>query len=470
MSDTVTLRSKQLSYETERIIIGLLIRDDELNKDQLRFARKVLQANFYEVADMDLKHLYEHIKTFFSNKKASKAIVPTEVDIRARIRDAHDFDPARISKFTNLLRECVLESKGVDADEIYQSMVETSRDKKVMNVGYKVAMAFDAKHNPLINRAGPEFEAQIRGYAEELKELVSPLREGAPSTEETLALLEKQEKDWEDAVKRRIPFIDKALNPVFMLTPGITLIGGTTKSGKSTILANLIPPILDYKPNQKVLIITCEDNLDMVATRIACCICEAPIKIFRLSPWDLPKEKVEHVKAVKRQLSERIVVVSENTTNVENVQSILAEAKFEDYSAILLDYYQVVNTSNKKRNADYIEVLKDFGMWLKAYAQELKVPFIMFAQLKPADKDVDRPFSQKVQGDTHIANHAHVSLEIRRAHDDGKGSLTEIYCELSRHSDRLGKIATFQFDGGKLKFVHEKAAAGDKVEVPPAKG
>ena len=95
----------------------------------------------------------------------------------------------------------------------------------------------------------------------------------------------------------------------------------------------------------------------------------------------------------------------------------------------------------------------------------------MFAQLKPNDKDQDKPFSQKVQADTHIANHAHVSLEIVKAHDDGKGfALTEVYCELSRHSDMLGKIATFQFKGGKLKLVHENAAVGGPVDVPQAKG
>lgn len=275
-----------------------------------------------------------------------------------------------------------------------------------------------------------------------------------PTTEENLSTLEEEELRWERSLKCRVPFISPLMNAHFMLIPGITLIGGVTKSGKSTVLANLVPPILDHFQDKKVFIITNEDNLDLVATRIACCVCSVPLREYRFEQFKLTAEQVAMVKQAKRAVATRIIVASMphyDTSNMEVVQELLEEAKSENYSAILLDYYQIVANSKRHQAIEYVGIMKKFGTWLKGYAADLTIPMVVFAQLKPMADGQDTPFSQRVQADQTIANHVHVALEIARTTDD-LGHLTNLICHLSRHGDSLGKISTFRYKEGQLLY------------------
>lgn len=293
---------------------------------------------------------------------------------------------------------------------------------------------------------------------ERLAELGKVEITSSPSTEENVVALDVEEATWEANLLNRVPLITPQLNGSFMLIPGITMIGGVTKSGKSTVLANLVPAILDHFPSKKIFIITNEDNLDLVATRVACANCGVDVRTFRFKRETLPADVVSRVKMVKRAVASRIVVASMphfDTSNKETVESLLIEAKEKaaagEYSAILLDYYQIVANSTTFKNIEYVGIMKKFGTFLKGYGADLTVPFVMFAQLKPMAEKQDTPYQSRVQADQTIANHVHVGLEIVRGSDDVT-STTEVHCHLSRHGDHLGKIATFRYAGGQLQF------------------
>lgn len=296
-------------------------------------------------------------------------------------------------------------------------------------------------------------------HARKIAELADmPIAE-QPTEEENIKTLVQEEERWEKSLRNRVPFISRDLNPRFMLIPGITLVGGVTKSGKSTVLANLVPAILDHFQDKKIFIITNEDNLDLVATRIACVTCGVSLRKYRFEQSSLPEEVIAKVKFTKRALASRLIVASmpqHDTSCMEVVQELLEEAKTGPYAAIMLDYYQIVNTSRRDRRKNYVDIAKVFGGWLKGYAADLTIPMILFAQLKPAVDRQETPFSQRVQSDNHIANHVHVGLEIVRTYDKTDTRdipLTEIHCHLSRHGDSPGIVATFKYVEGHLQLV-----------------
>lgn len=300
---------------------------------------------------------------------------------------------------------------------------------------------------------------RITQAVEKVHEILSKPVQAQPTAEDNLVVLAASERRWREALKNRVPLITPELNKKFMLTPGITMVGGLPKSGKSTFVANLIPGILNSYPNKRILIISIEDGLDLVASRIACVMYNVNLRHYRFEPERLTPEIVATIDEMKRWLVSKLVIISAEsgyeTNQMEVVQEILEQAKNEDYSAIILDYYQIVNSSKKSRNKGYVDVLKEFGSWLREWSADLTIPMIMFAQLTPRQKNADLPLSQLTQSDKQISNHVHVGLEIVQASDD-LGPTTEVYCHFSRWHDLVSQtlpLVRFRYIDGRLKFM-----------------
>lgn len=299
---------------------------------------------------------------------------------------------------------------------------------------------------------------RIGKAVEKVHHILSKPTHAQPTAEDNLVVLAESERRWREALKNRVPLISPEVNGRFMLTPGITMVGGLPKAGKSTFVANLIPGILNHYPNKRILIISVEDGLDLVASRIACVMYNVNLRHYRFEPDRLNKEVISAVDEMKRWLVQKLVIISAEsgyqTNNMEVVQGILESAKSEDYAAIILDYYQIVNSSSKSKK-NYIDVLKDFGSWLREWSADLTIPMIMFAQLIPRMKGTELPLTQLTQSDKQISNHVHVGLEIRQASDDG-GPTTEVYCHFSRWADIISTslpLVRFRYVDGKLKYL-----------------
>lgn len=296
----------------------------------------------------------------------------------------------------------------------------------------------------------------------EIADLKNMRTTGVKSDQEAVDSIVAKTKLWREALKNRVPFVTPALDGTFMLTPGMTVVGGVTKAGKSTIVANLAPAIIRAFPDKKIFLISNEDDDHKVSARIACAACGVSVRDYLMFPGKIDPRKLEEVEQTMAWVATRVTVASVpdyDVTNKEAVQDLLLEAKESGlYSVLMLDYYQIVSSSKNRNLNSAVAVAKEFGLWLKGFVKDIAIPLIVFAQLKPVSPDDKNPpvFSQRVQGDTWLANHAQVSLEIRREHGGPTGAapVTELYCHLSRHGDQLGKLATFEFVHGQLRLTN----------------
>lgn len=433
----LTNRDERLTDDQQFAVIGMCMR----NPEWFLRVSPTLPASYF--VNLKARTLYGYMAKMYDH--ARKPITPAELK---SIVKQEQSDPATVKIYSDHVDQAQRLSTDFTKERLAQAL-----QKQRLYYEYIAGMTDLSKYA----QAGDRDKAMIT--IEKLAELNKIEITSQPTSEENLIALSEEEAKWEANLRNRVPLITPSLNGSFMLIPGITLVGGVTKAGKSTFLANLVPAILDHFPNKKLYIVTNEDNLDLVATRVACCAMGVDVRTFRFKQETLPADVVARVKEVKRAVVSRIVVASMpsfDTSNKEVVEELLIEAKEKaaagEYSAILFDYYQIVANSTQFKNIEYVGIMKKFGTFLKGYAADLTVPMIMFAQLKPHSDKQDVPFQQRVQADQTIANHVHVGLEIEKGTDD-IGYLTKVYCHLSRHGDTLGNIANFRYDGGLLKFM-----------------
>jgi hypothetical protein len=399
-----------------------------------------LPANYF--VDLIARNIYAYVGQLYENN--ARAI--SGLELRTYVKQ-YQSDPQSFERYSKYIAEA----------EMYSADFTTGRLMGLLQ-RQRAHYEYQSGMIDLSKKVGAGKKEEAMEVIKKLAELDKSSLMSQPSSEENLLALDEEERKWEESLKNRVPLISPKVNGKFMLMPGITLIGGVTKSGKSTILANLVPAILNHFQDKKIFIISNEDDMNRISSRIACCVLGVPIRKFMNDPSSLPPETVAQVKQLKRSVASRIVVASMphyDTSNMETVQGLLeevkADAKAGKYSAILLDYYQIVANSKKFQNVEYVGIAKKFGGWLKGWAADIPIPMILFAQLKPTADREDMPFSQRVQGDTHIANHVHAGLEIVRETDD-RGDITKIVCQLSRHGDNLGTVGTFRYNGGQLMY------------------
>jgi replicative DNA helicase len=431
-----TNRDDRLTDEQQLAVIGWMMR----NPVWFKKVNSDLVPEYF--ANLKYRNLYVYVCHLY--KDSNKLI--TEDQLKAHVKQ-EQVDAQTIKVYHGHITDAWIATQSFDTDRLGQAIKNQRLHYEYLN-----------KLNTIAKHAGTGDKGKVLDAVKDLASLTTAAEADAPTSDETVAVLDFEEKRWEESLLNRVPLVDIRLNHNFMLIPGITLLGGMTKSGKSTVLANIVPPILDHFRDKKVFVISNEDNIDLVSTRIACCSLGVPVRQFRFEQASLSKDTVASVKHMKRCVASRVVVASMpkyDTTNLEVVQELLENAKAQNYSAIMLDYYQIVANSKDPKLRNYIDVAKRFGLWLKGYAADLSVPMILFAQLKPTTEGADVQFSQRVQSDQTLANHVHVGLEIVRKNDD-IGNLTEIHCHFSRHGDVLGRIATFRFNGGQLVFQPRK--------------
>ncbi len=436
MPDLGLTKDERLTDDQQFAVIGHCMR----SPDWFLRISPTLPAQYF--MNLKARTIYGYVLKMYEHTR--KPISTAE--LKAIVRQEQS-DPATVQIYCNHIDDAMMKSVDFNQARLTQAL-----QKQRLSYEYQSGMVELSKH------VGAGKRDKAMETVAKLAELNKIEITTQPTTEENLVALTEEEAKWEANLRNRVPLITATLSGSFMLIPGITLIGGVTKAGKSTFLANLVPAILDHFQQKKIYIITNEDNLDLVATRVACCAMGVDVRTFRFKPDQLPADLVVRVKEMKRAVASRIVVASMphfDTSNMETVQDLLLEAKQKaiagEYSAILLDYYQIVANSTRFQNIEYVGIMKKFGTWLKGYGADLGIPLVVFAQLKPHSDKQDVPFQQRVQADQTIANHVHVGLEIVKDTDD-LGYLTKVICHLSRHGDILGTIATFRYDGGLLRF------------------
>jgi archaellum biogenesis ATPase FlaH len=182
-------------------------------------------------------------------------------------------------------------------------------------------------------------------------------------------------------LKERLTLVNDSLTKAIPLVrENLYLFAAYTGSGKSSTAANISYPL--WKQGKKVLIISNEETQKDVISRIACL--EAGLNFQSVIRGEISKMEemsyVVHIPSIKQQV---IVVSAEDprTTRLEGMKNLLEAAKNENFSAIIIDYFQLIKYSEEHPNKEPYKVMMEFKDYLNAYIKTSNAPVIMFAQL-----------------------------------------------------------------------------------------
>jgi replicative DNA helicase len=428
-------RDNRLTDKEQLAVVGYCMKDAAFYH---RVKEKLLPSYF---TDTITRGLYEYVVGIYSAPGLNKYI--TEEMLRSEVKK-QQADPDSIRRYQDQVVATQVQKANFTIPYLVASI-----QKQLSHYEYIPAVNEVAKH------AGTGDKEKTVEAMRRVIEIENAAATEAPSAEETIALMKAQQKRWEESVKNSVPFISPALTD-FVFRPGIIVMGAVTKGGKSTVLANALLPILDRFQQKKIVVITAEDDLNLVASRAACASLAQDLRAYRFQPYTIAPEMLARIEERKEQLCQYLTVYDSSfgTRYIEDVQDILANVDQENTSAIFIDYYQIINSSRRNSKDGFVEVHKKFGMWLKDFGLTLKIPLIIFAQLYPqsgsGEKEV--PFQQRIQYDRTLCNHAHQNIEIIKPEQGVGFPATEFHLINSRHGETPRKLATFRYDFGRLVY------------------
>ena len=275
-----------------------------------------------------------------------------------------------------------------------------------------------------------------------------------PPTTEHLRNAYQREADARRRSKlKALPFLDSVFDAYFKIDYGLTLIGAKTGKGKSTTCQNVIAEILlRERCQQKILLISNEETLAEIYSKLACLMLELNWKTdYRSGTCDVTVELVDQT---AKNLMEYVTVLTArdghyDPADLDSLKSIMDYAKDnKDFSVVLLDYFQTVSRSSERPFLERYAVLKDLGDYLKRYAMICEVPVIVFVQLYAESAD-RKEFGDRIQYDKTLVNHAQTCLEIDA---DCEALITTIKC----HKQRWGQYQNWKIE---LQFLYGRLRA-----------
>jgi replicative DNA helicase len=268
------------------------------------------------------------------------------------------------------------------------------------------------------------------GNADELRAIISDIARHNRMLKERLTLVN-------DSLTRAIPLVRENLY----------LFAAYTGSGKSSCAANISYPL--WKQGKKVLIISNEETQKDVVSRIACL--EAGVSFQGVIRCEISKMEelsyVAHIPSIKQHV---IVIPADDprTTCIEGVKNILEAAKNEDFSAIIIDYFQLIKRSEQQPNKEPYRVMMEFKDYLNAYIKTSNAPVVMFAQLWSLSKRPakDTELDSRLKECASIQDGASVVVEIV---PNFKESTTDFLICKDRFFGRKGDRITCQYSKGR---------------------
>lgn len=254
-------------------------------------------------------------------------------------------------------------------------------------------------------------------------------------------------------LQERIVLINDPLTSAVPFTrENLYLFCAYTGSGKSTVAANISHPL--WKQDKKILVITNEESKQDVLFRIGCL--ELGMNFNAYKKGEMSAEDQLKVISLFPSISRLVKVIDVNyknglTTKVEGVKNALeAVRKEDDYSCVMIDYYQLVKFSSEDKGKTTYENLNDLRVWLGQYIKNASMPVVLFVQLysmskKGGAKDIDA----RIKECSAIVEPATVIIEVV-PNFESKTS------DFVIHKDRFGRAGhkiTCGFDKGKYVAV-----------------
>ena len=139
------------------------------------------------------------------------------------------------------------------------------------------------------------------------------------------------------------------------------------------------------------------------------------------------------------------------TTKLEGVKNALEAVKTKDYSAVMIDYFQLVRYSAADSTRSTYSVLDDFRIFLGQYIKSSNIPVVLFAQLHSMAKRNNVELDSRIKECPGILEPSTVVLEVLPNFENRT-------TEFRIAKDRFG------FQGNKITCAFEK---GKFVEQTP---
>lgn len=212
----------------------------------------------------------------------------------------------------------------------------------------------------------------------------------------------------------KITFINSELTELIPFTrENLYLIAGYSGNGKSSIAANISFAL--YKEKKKTLVIANEEPKQDILFRLACLELGYNFNDYKKGNMsiDTQKECLKLFPEICKYVKILDVTYKDGfTTKYEGIVCALENVKSADFSAVLIDYYQLVQYSmNDKRKGRY-DVLNDLRIYLQRYIRSSNIPVVLFAQLHSIGKRNNPELDSRVKECPAIIEAATVIIEI----------------------------------------------------------
>lgn len=215
-------------------------------------------------------------------------------------------------------------------------------------------------------------------------------------------------------LKERLTFINPALSNAIPFTrENLYLICGYTGNGKSTIAANISWPL--WKQGKKILVIANEESKQDVLFRIACLELNYNFNDYKkgLMPASMQKECALLFPDISKFVKVLDVVYKGGlTTRIEGIKAALEAVKKEDYSAVMIDYFQLIRYSVTDPAKSTYSVLDDLRIYLGRYIKSSDIPVVIFAQLHSMGKRNNVELDSRIKECPGILEPSTVVIEV----------------------------------------------------------
>lgn len=281
-----------------------------------------------------------------------------------------------------------------------------------------------------------------------------------------------------EAMTRALPFIDQRC-PFRISDRDVVMINASSGTGKSTLAGEITASYLHH--NKPILYLSNEESTSEVLRRIA----------YFVNGWN-PKvdyasqnqEQAEKLKNTLIYLKTKVFVVAKDSVEIaafvptqtaEGLHRILDGAT-DKYCAVIIDYYQAIDTTVRNPKALPHEAQLIFDRRLDYYRTHIKCPIFIFSQSKPMQAGSIRADFQnnRQKGNTKVFDKTTVVAEIQTMHrkksknsegtelrmemqneldPEGSPSITVFYLHKDRFRGMTRNAMLFQFVKGRYKFL-----------------
>lgn len=234
-------------------------------------------------------------------------------------------------------------------------------------------------------------------------------------SKEDVKLLWSQMLKFNKMLNEKITFVNGDLSEAIPFTrENLYLLCAYTGSGKSTMAANISYPL--WKEKKKVLVISNEEPGQDVLFRIACLDLGYNFNDYKkgLMPFTLQVEAMKRFNDIVQYVKVIDVTHNEGVTcsTVEGIKKTLDQVRDEDYSCVLIDYYQQIQRSIEDPSRSRYDVLNDLRIWMGQYIRSSNIPIVLFAQLHSMGKRNNKDLDSRIKECPTIIEPSTVVIEV----------------------------------------------------------